>query len=98
MKQTSKWVLSNLGAIIVLVTVLWLVAKPHAEDFIEGTVKDHFNTVETKIGNLTTTQQVLVGEISDLKGVVELQTEAYKNNQEIGAEVLKVLRELKADQ
>lgn len=51
-KTPQGWVsviLRHFTTFVVIISFLWIVAKPHAEDFVRSAVNDRINLLEYKI-------------------------------------------------
>lgn len=49
MKDWASIVSRHLTTVLVVVALMWTIAKPHAEDFIRKTVNDRITRVEQKL-------------------------------------------------
>lgn len=86
MKNFGQWALNNVSSVLLILALLWLVGKPHAEDFIETTVDKRFLTVETK-------QQLIINKVDALESAVKEAYEAQAPILDNQAEIIRLLQE-----
>lgn len=70
MKDWVGVVSRHLTTILVVVALMWTIAKPHAEDFIRKTVDDRITRMENKLD----TQEGLLRDIVRRLDIIENRT------------------------
>lgn len=87
----------HLATILVAVTLVWTIARPHAQEFVRQSVEQRIGTIENQLKQLERQQTAARLAASRMEADVDVVKELQKETREDVKDVLRVLRDVHRD-
>jgi peptidoglycan hydrolase CwlO-like protein len=86
LKQVGRHLLASLSSILVILGLLWTIARPHAEEMIRGTVRSEQFATKEELEELNTRLKALDPKLNELSAQQRVMNSEFDTMQELQRE------------